>query len=259
MSLRFLPKTGATAAAAALGLIFCPGFASAGDAIAHPDWAGTYRMARAADLQGFKPEGQNLDDLIMAHLQPWAIEKIKWTNGVADDTGAVCQLAGLFRHPSTVGGIIWIPEQDKIIMASTVLAEAGVRRIYLNRGHPKMLPALYLGDSIGHWEGDTLIVDTRGLNDKTWLMSGIEPHTEELHVIEHIRLVGDGTLMEVKTNVEDRKALTSPYSYSRYYKRTNADLPENICNGDEGEQELWSGFRRKALTQTYIPPDERGK
>jgi hypothetical protein len=246
--------------AAAVALLLSPGFAVAADTtVIHAEWAGTYRMARAADLQRFKPEGQKLDDLIMAHLQPWAIEKIKWTNGVADDTGAVCQLAGLFRHPSTVGGIIWIPEQDKIIMASTALAEAGVRRIRLNGVHPKMLPALYLGDSVGHWEGDTLVVDTKGFNDRTWLMSGIEPHSEAMHVIEHIRIVGDGTLMEVRTTVEDRETLTSPYSYSRYYKKTNPDVPENICNGDEGEQELRSGFRNKALTQTYIPADEKGK
>jgi len=144
-------------------------------------------------------------------------------------------------------------------MASTALAEAGVRRVYLNRDHPKMLPALYLGDSVGHWEGDTLVVDTKGFNDKTWLMSGIEPHTEELHVVERISLVGDKTLLEVKSTVEDRKTLTSPYSYSRYYKKTNPDMPENICNGDEGEQALWSGFRNKALKQQYVPAGEEKK
>ena len=94
-----------------------------------------------------------------------------------------------------------------------------------------------------------------------------KPHTEELHVIEHISRVGDKTLLEVKTTVEDRKALTSPYSYSRYYKKTDPDIvrslgiagsdPETICNGDPGEQEEWSSFWRKALTRNYVPPDEK--
>ena len=96
----------------AIILASTPVFTALGQ-IPHADWAGTYLMAHGANLQGFKPEGQNLDELATAHLQPWAIEKIKWTNGVADDNGAICQLAGLFRHPSSVGGIIWIPLQDK--------------------------------------------------------------------------------------------------------------------------------------------------
>jgi hypothetical protein len=231
---------------------------------AHMDWGGYYAIAPAKSLKGFTPVNQQLDPLIMAHLQPWALEKIKETNGVADDMGAICNLAGIFRHPSTIGAFYWLPVPGKIIMAFTrELETAGVRRIYLTDQHPKNLPATYLGHSIGHWEapadkdsGDTLVVDTIGFNDKTWLYSGLEPHSEELHVVERIRLVDNGTLLEVASTVEDRKALTSPYMYSRYYRKTAEEFHEEICNGDAGEQELWLGFNKSALKHGFKPPKD---
>ena len=227
------------------------------DAPAHPDWAGYYAIAQAKSLQGFTPVNQQLDPVVMAHLQSWALEKIKETNGVADDMGAICNLAGIFRHPSTIGAFYWLPVPGKIVMAFTrELETAGIRRIYLADQHPKNLPATYLGHSIGKWDGDTLVVDTIGFNDKTWLYSGLEPHTEELHVVERMRLVDNGTLLEISTTVEDRKALTSPYTYSRYYRKTNEEHHEEICNGDPGEQELWLGFNKSALKHGFKPPKE---
>jgi hypothetical protein len=231
----------------------------------HVEWSGYYAIAQAKSLKGFAPVNQDLDPVVMAHLQPWALEKIKETNGVADDMGAICNLAGIFRHPSVIGAFYWLPVPGKIVMAFTrELETAGVRRIYLTDQHPKNLPATYLGHSIGHWEAPaaknsnepTLVVDTIGFNDKTWLMSGLEPHTEELHVVERIRLVDNGTLLEVSTTVDDRKALTSPYTYSRYYRKTDQEFHEEICNGDAGEQELWVGFHQSALKHGFRPPKD---
>jgi hypothetical protein len=218
-----------------------------------PDWSGLYRPARGAALAGFTPLAPDLDALIMSRLQPWARDRIEQTNGVAFDFGAVCQLTGLFRHPSTVGGFYWLPGADKIVMPSTALFQAGVRRIYLTDRHPKRLPPTWLGHSIGHWEGQTLVVDTIGLNDKSWLMSGMEPHTEELHVVERIREAAPG-LLEFVTTVDDPKALTAPYTYSRYYRKTDGEWEESICNGDPDEARLWNDFRKSA---TRNPPPPR--
>jgi hypothetical protein len=62
----------------------------------HTDWTGYYVMARGKDLAGLKPN-VNLDQLITAHLQPWARGKMESTDGVADDTGQVCLPNGPFR------------------------------------------------------------------------------------------------------------------------------------------------------------------
>jgi hypothetical protein len=123
---------------------------------------------------------------------------------------------------------------------------AGVRRIYLDRPHPRNPLPTWNGHSIGHWEGDTFLIDTVGFNDKSWLFGGMEPHTEEAHLMERVRLVANGAFMEINITVEDRHALTSAYTYNRYYKRQpdTAEMPENVCNEDP---ETWKQFRNAAL------------
>jgi hypothetical protein len=257
------------AAAVALATLACPAAAqspSAGPgsrpAGNHPDWTGYYRIARGADLAGFTPENQDdkfietdktLDRVVDAHLQPWARLKLAQTYGSAEDNGAICQLDGIFRVPIRIGGFMWLPAEDKVIIISSHIFRAGARNVFLDRPHPKYPAPTWLGDSIGRWEGDVLVVDTVGFNDRTWLTSSMYPHTEDLHVVERYTLVASG-LMEVRTTVEDREALASPYSYSRYYKRTGNEVPELMCNADPGEQRMWTEFRRKALAKGMLPP-----
>ena len=83
----------------------------------------------------------------------------------------------------------------------------GWRQIFLDgRKHPADWNPSWLGHSIGVWEGDTLVVDTVGFNDKGWLQNG-SPNTEQLHVIERIRRPDEGHL-EIDFTVEDPGALT---------------------------------------------------
>jgi hypothetical protein len=214
-----------------------------------PDWSGYYRLARGKDLGDFKPVNMDLDKAIIPHLQPWAKAKMEATDGVADDTGAVCLGDGIFRYPPFAGSFIWLNTPNKIVMVFTEINTAGIRRIYLNRKHPLHLLPTWNGDSIGHWEGDTLVVDTIGFNDKSWLMSAMEPHTEEAHLTERIRQVANGQMIEIKSVVEDRHALTSAYTYTRYYKRNDAAMPaENVCNDEIAD---WKDWRNKALKKQF--------
>jgi hypothetical protein len=88
----------------------------------------------------------------------------------------------------------------------------------------------YSGDSIGKWEGDTLVVDTIGFNDKTWLDSGGLPHSEALHVVERIRRVDHDTLVDDVT-IEDPMAYTKPFSAQQLYKLKPAwEIQELVCN-----------------------------
>ena len=87
-----------------------------------------------------------------------------------------------------------------------------VRRIYTDgRAHDKDAGALWMGDSIGRWEGDTLVVDTTNFNDKTWIDRGGHPHSDALHLVERIRRVDHDTLEDDLT-IEDPKAYTKPWS-----------------------------------------------
>jgi hypothetical protein len=215
-----------------------------------PDWTGYYTLATLRELTGtgLKQDfpGERLNDLVIAHLQPWAKARMEATDGVADDTGQVCLPDGIFRYPSMAGQFLWLQEPGRIVMVFGNINTAGVRRIYLDRAHPKNPIPTWNGHSVGRWEGDTLIVDTVGFNDKSWLFGGMEPHTEEAHLMEHVRLVANGAFMEINVTVEDRHALTSAYTYNRYYRRQpgTTEMPEGACNEDP---DTWKQFRNAAL------------
>ena len=81
------------------------------------------------------------------------------------------------------------------------------RLVFLDgRDHPKDLNPSWLGHSVGRWDGDTLIIDTVGFNDKTWLDLDANPHTDKMHVIERFRRKDLGH-MESEMTVEDPGAL----------------------------------------------------
>ena len=88
------------------------------------------------------------------------------------------------------------------------------RIIYTDgRQHPKDLDTSYMGHSIGHWEGDTLVIDTVGLNDETWLGGGKfqNYHSDKLHVVERWSRQGD--VMSRTVTVEDPVMFTKPWSF----------------------------------------------
>lgn len=216
------------------------------------DWTGYYMLARGRDAVGLNMINPNFNKMVADHLQPWAKLKMEETNGIADDTGAVCLPSGILRGTGMPfsGNFLWLPHGNKIVMPIFQNVTSGVRRIYLNRPHPKNLLPTWNGDSIGHWQGDTLVVDTIGFNDKSWLSADMAPHTEETHLIERIRQIQHNgtTYMEIVGTVEDRHALTSAYSYSRYYRKQNREMPVAIC---ADEIQMWKDWRNAELEQIY--------
>ena len=105
-----------------------------------------------------------------------------------------------------------------------------LRRIWLNRDHPKNLAPTFLGDSVGHWEGDTLVVDTVGLNDKTFIDDEGSSHSLQEHVIERFRKLDGGQNLELIMQVEDPVTLEHPYTYRRiYHWRPDVRPQEYVC------------------------------
>jgi hypothetical protein len=104
-----------------------------------------------------------------------------------------------------------------------------MRQIYMNRQHPKDVDASYSGDAIGKWQGDTLVVDTIGFNDKTWLDGGGLPHSEALHVIERLRRTDHDTLVD-DIMIEDPMAYTKPLTDRQVYKlKPGWEIGEYVC------------------------------
>src|SRR5579863_6719855 len=108
------------------------------------------------------------------------------------------------------------------------------RQIFLDgRGHPSDPNPTWLGHSVGRWDGDTLVVDTIGFNDKSWLDLNGHPHTEMLHLVERYRRPDLGHL-ELELRVEDSEALKRTWIIKRTYNLDpKEDILEAVCMENE--------------------------
>jgi len=101
------------------------------------------------------------------------------------------------------------------------------------RAHDTSLGPLWMGDSIGHWEGDTLVADTVNFNDKTWLDRMGHPHSDQLHVVERIRRVDHDHLVDEIT-VEDPKAYTKTWTARLpYVLKPKWTIAEAFCEDEK--------------------------
>src|SRR5205085_7432393 len=102
------------------------------------------------------------------------------------------------------------------------------------RPHDTSAGPTWMGDSVGHWEGDTLVVDTVGLNDKTWLDRLGHPHSEELHIVERMRRINRTTL-QIDLTFEDAKAYTNAWGAQLTYELKPPDwkILELMCEDNE--------------------------
>ena len=108
-----------------------------------------------------------------------------------------------------------------------------VRQIFTDgRPHSKDLNPSWMGDSIGTWEGDTLVVDTVGFNEKTWLDGDGHPHSDALHLVERIRRVSHDTL-SIDFTIDDPKAYTKPWvAHNDFELKPGWNIGEVVCVDD---------------------------
>ena len=105
-----------------------------------------------------------------------------------------------------------------------------VRRIYLDQKQPAHVPITYLGHSVGHWEGDTLVVDTVGINASSFIDDEGSSHSDQEHITERYRKIDGGRQLELVMTVDDPVTLEHPYSYTRYYQwRPDVRPQEYVC------------------------------
>ena len=104
-----------------------------------------------------------------------------------------------------------------------------VRHVYMDAPHSANVKPSWYGESVGHYEGDTLVIDTIGMNAKTFVDNYRTPHTEKLHVVERWRLIDGGKQIEVHMTVEDPDTYNQPWQVIRRFNRAQTELGENIC------------------------------
>ena len=165
-----------------------------------------------------------------APYQDWAARKVleAFNRRGIDDPTAQCLPGGVPR--SVTLGLFpqQIVQTPKLIVILYEYMNT-YRVIPLNATHPDDLIPSYMGHSVGHWEGDTLVVDIIGFNDKTWLAGTGTFHTDALHITERYTRV-DKDQIDYEVTMEDPSVLTKPWILrSTIMLREGTRLEEYIC------------------------------
>ncbi len=166
--------------------------------------------------RGRAPDAPSLTPEYMAKWQ--LISKSRIAGSYEYDYSAKCLPPGMPAMMRMDYGMEVMQTKDKITFFSE--ANDALRRVYLDGRKPtqKVLDdPTYAGYSTGHWEGDTLLVDTVGLNTMSFI-EGFTPHSDAMTVKERIRLV-EPTLLEDRILVTDPKALTKPWETVKTYRK----------------------------------------
>ena len=109
--------------------------------------------------------------------------------------------------------------------------------------HPAKLEQTWLGNSVGKWDGDTLVIDITGLNDKTALDTNGHPHSDQLHLVERLRRTGPKT-MSYEVTVDDPKTYTQPWKQSRVFQlQPGIQLMEYVCLENEKDRKHLVGVK----------------
>ena len=165
-----------------------------------------------------------------APYQPWAAKKVveAFNRRGIDDPTTLCLPPGLPRANNVSLfpiQIIQTPQQIVILYEYMSV----FRVIPLNAKHPDDLIPSYMGNSVGRWEGDTLVVDVTGFNDKTWLAGTGTFHTDALHITERYTRVNKDQI-NYDVIMEDPNVLTKPWAMrSTLMLREGTRLQEYVC------------------------------
>ena len=151
----------------------------------------------------------------------------------------------------------------RIIQSPTVVAvlfEGGMgryRQIYMDgRKLPQDPNPTWLGYSVGHWEGDTLVVESAGFNDRGWLDRAGHPHSESLRITERFRRADFGHL-RLQVTYDDPETLTKPLSLSLTLNyQADTDMLENVCNETDRNKVHLVGYANKGV---QLSPDVLAK
>ena len=190
-----------------------------------PNTPGTQSTYRVADLSNpvlqdwLKPSMKRANDAVLAGRIPFRARERCWPVGVPG-----------FNAYSLVEPFYFYERAKEIVVINQGGPE--IRHIYMNVPHSKQVTPSWYGELVGHYEGgDTLVIDTIGLNDRTFVDNYRTPHTTRLHVIERWKLAPDARTVDVSIYVEDPGAFTSPWRAVQRWRRVElAPILQVPCN-----------------------------
>ena len=251
-------------------------------ASAVPDLSGVWALKESAHPAWVNPGAEvfgNVNTVFAFEtpLTPWAqehCEKVgcgRGTDSAGRPTGGAylqgedptvirCAPNGFPRVLLSRGLMELLQVPNRVIMHFSEYSE--LREIWTDgRTHPKSPNRPWMGHSIGHWEGDTLVVDTvdfHGNPKYKWLDEAGHPHSEALHVTERIRRVDQNTL-QIDLRFEDPKAFTAPFAGKVIYQlRPGEEIPESVGNCEDrifaqSPEDAWPYFVGEYPKPQYPP------
>ena len=139
-----------------------------------------------------------------------------------------CRPTGVAGSLLPMFSVIVMQTSQKLIFLSE--EDRDVRQVYLDHTHPADLKPTYTGNSVAHWDGNTLVVDATGYNGMGWIDEWGTPHSKQLHMVQKITKSADGTTLTIVTTFDDPVYYTKPFTVTRQWKRdTSGAQLENDC------------------------------
>lgn len=174
-------------------------------------------------------------DLSNPILKPWATAQMKKANErvLAGEVPYIarerCWPAGVpgFTVYTRVQPIYFIQTPRQVVIYNELGHE--YRHVYLDAPHTANLKPSWYGESVGRYEGDEFVVDTIGLNDRTFVDNYRTPHTEQIHVVERFKLLDGGATLQAHVTVEDPGAFNMPWSAIQRWRRVDRPIAELMC------------------------------
>jgi hypothetical protein len=175
-----------------------------------------------------KQPTERVADLNSPILLPWAKDVVRKRNELVlsgkfvPSPTASCWPKGVtaFLLSPMTQPMYVVQGPKEVVLILTSFSD--VRHIHLADKHSDKVETSWYGESIGRYEGDTLVVDTIGLDDRTWVDGFGTPHTKQLHVIERFHLIEDGNVLEANVHVEDPGAFTMPWDAIQRFRQYEA-------------------------------------
>src|SRR6202521_2190728 len=171
-------------------------------------------------------------------LKPWVVERMKkdnaevWAGKIGFTANSSCMPGGVPGfHLFGFQPLYFVQTPREVVLVYS--SDEQVRHVYLDVPHSANPKPSWYGESVGHYEGDTLVVDTIGMNDKTFIDAYRTPHTEKLHVVERFRMIDGGKAMQAEVTIEDPVSLIQPLHVVKHWRKVQGPMTESRCADGE--------------------------
>jgi hypothetical protein len=191
----------------------------------------TFRVANVGNpnlTQFAKDALKKINDEVLRGKPMYVLESRCWATGIPS----------YLLNPG--GPTYWVQTPEKIVTIWQM--DHQVRHIYLNVPHSADPKSSWYGESVGHFEGNTLVVDTIGQNARTFVDNYRTPHSDKLHVVERYRMLEGGKMMEADITMEDPAVFLEPLHVTHRWRRIEGTLVESTC----AEGEMNNPFQQDA-------------